>query len=75
MPFGPDVGEYLSWIYHGGGLELWRDLYAEHDVYLCHPSEPLNIQGKSDEEIVADYGPYERSADDPMLAEILGRQA
>jgi TRAP-type mannitol/chloroaromatic compound transport system substrate-binding protein len=33
VPFGPDTSEYLSWIYHGGGLELWRELYAPHNLY------------------------------------------
>jgi TRAP-type mannitol/chloroaromatic compound transport system substrate-binding protein len=28
VPFGPDAGEYLAWIHHGGGLEIWRELYA-----------------------------------------------
>ena len=33
IPFGPDTVEYLAWIYNGGGLSLWRDLYEEHKVY------------------------------------------
>ena len=36
-------------------------------VYACQPSEPLTKVANR-EEIVADYGPYERSWDDPMLA-------
>lgn len=37
VPFGPDTDEYLAWIFEGGGLELWRDLYAEHNLvpYPC----------------------------------------
>ncbi len=27
VPFGPEAGEYLAWIYHGGGLELWQEMY------------------------------------------------
>jgi TRAP-type mannitol/chloroaromatic compound transport system substrate-binding protein len=30
VPFGPEADEFLAWIYHGGGLELWRKLYAPH---------------------------------------------
>lgn len=30
VPFGPEPDEYLAWIHHGGGLELWRKLYAPH---------------------------------------------
>jgi len=32
VPFGPDTNEYLAWIFEGGGLQLWRDLYAKHDL-------------------------------------------
>lgn len=32
IPFGPDLTEYLAWIYEGGGLTLWRELYAPHHV-------------------------------------------
>ena len=31
-PFGPDAAEYLAWIYDGGGLELWRELYGQRNV-------------------------------------------
>ena len=34
VPFGPDIPEYLAWIYHGGGIELWRELYARHGVWV-----------------------------------------
>jgi TRAP-type mannitol/chloroaromatic compound transport system substrate-binding protein len=33
IPFGPDIGEYLAWMYQGGGLETARTLFAEHNVY------------------------------------------
>ncbi|MCG7602237.1 TRAP transporter substrate-binding protein [Halomonas sp. McH1-25] len=32
IPFGPDVPEYMAWLYGGGGLELWRELYKPHNV-------------------------------------------
>jgi TRAP-type mannitol/chloroaromatic compound transport system substrate-binding protein len=32
VPFGPDTNEYLAWIFEGGGLQLWRGLYAKHDL-------------------------------------------
>ena len=32
VPFGPEAGEYLAWMRHGGGLELWRELYEPHGV-------------------------------------------
>ncbi len=32
VPFGPDVTEYLAWVYQGGGLELWRELYGRSKV-------------------------------------------
>jgi TRAP-type mannitol/chloroaromatic compound transport system substrate-binding protein len=33
VPFGPGMGEYLAWIYHGGGLQLSRELYGKQGVY------------------------------------------
>jgi TRAP-type mannitol/chloroaromatic compound transport system substrate-binding protein len=32
VPFGPEGVEYLAWMYQGGGLLLWRELYAKHNV-------------------------------------------
>ncbi|HKI99426.1 MAG TPA: TRAP transporter substrate-binding protein [bacterium] len=31
-PFGADSVEYLAWLYQGQGLELWRELYGNHNV-------------------------------------------
>jgi TRAP-type mannitol/chloroaromatic compound transport system substrate-binding protein len=28
VPFGPDAPQLLAWIHQGGGLELWREIYA-----------------------------------------------
>jgi TRAP-type mannitol/chloroaromatic compound transport system substrate-binding protein len=33
MPFGPSAGEYLAWVYHGGGQELWREILARSGNY------------------------------------------
>lgn len=32
VPFGPSALEYLDWIYNGGGLEIWREIYAKQGV-------------------------------------------
>ena len=42
VPFGPDAPEYLAWIYHGGGLELADEMFAEQNVkYIpCTVSPP-----------------------------------
>jgi TRAP-type mannitol/chloroaromatic compound transport system substrate-binding protein len=32
VPFGMNAQETNGWLYHGGGLELWRTLYAPHGV-------------------------------------------
>ncbi|MGP1396433.1 MAG: TRAP transporter substrate-binding protein [Inquilinaceae bacterium] len=32
IPFGPDAMKYVSWVHHGGGLELWREIYAPFGV-------------------------------------------
>jgi len=28
VPFGPETRDQLGWLYQGGGLELWREIYA-----------------------------------------------
>lgn len=31
IPFGPEVIEYLAWLYHGNGLTLWQKLYDDNN--------------------------------------------
>ena len=38
MPFGPEAGEYLGWMRHGGGKKLMEELHAKYgigNVILC----------------------------------------
>ena len=32
VPFGGDPLSYVSWLHHGGGLEMWREMYAPYNV-------------------------------------------
>jgi TRAP-type mannitol/chloroaromatic compound transport system substrate-binding protein len=32
VPFGLNAQEMNAWLYHGGGLELWRELYATFNL-------------------------------------------
>lgn len=32
IPFGMLADEFNAWIYHGGGMDLWREAYATQDV-------------------------------------------
>jgi len=32
VPFGMNAQEMNGWLYHGGGIELWRELYAKFDL-------------------------------------------
>ena len=32
VPFGMNANEVNAWIYYGGGLELWRELYEPHNL-------------------------------------------
>jgi TRAP-type mannitol/chloroaromatic compound transport system substrate-binding protein len=34
IPFGPDTSEYISWMYYGGGQELYQELYAKHNIHV-----------------------------------------
>jgi TRAP-type mannitol/chloroaromatic compound transport system substrate-binding protein len=33
VPFGPDVGEYMAWLYHGGGLDMAREMFHQRNVH------------------------------------------
>ncbi|MGF1622966.1 MAG: TRAP transporter substrate-binding protein [Rhodomicrobiaceae bacterium] len=33
VPFGPNMGEYMAWMYKGGGLELAREMFHERGVH------------------------------------------
>lgn len=43
VPFGMNVLQYNSWITHGGGLELWREVYAPHNL-IPFPGGNTGIQ-------------------------------
>lgn len=32
VPFGGDPLSYISWLQHGGGLDLWREIYAPYNL-------------------------------------------
>ena len=32
VPFGPDAMEYAAWLYDGGGMEMWEQLYAPYNI-------------------------------------------
>jgi len=36
VPFGPGPAEYLAWLRHGGGDEIYNELYAEHGIVGFH---------------------------------------
>jgi hypothetical protein len=68
-------GDPWTWTFHVRALTEAnaRRLVAErlggkaHVVFACEPSEPLT-RAEQKEEIVADYGPYHRSWEDPAMA-------
>lgn len=33
VPFGPGIGEYLAWMYHGGGLQMAREMFAKYNLH------------------------------------------
>jgi TRAP-type mannitol/chloroaromatic compound transport system substrate-binding protein len=54
MPFGPSAGEYLAWVYHGGGQALWREILAPYDIYSVFCSlEAPDASGWFREEITS----------------------
>ena len=34
IPFGPNAGEMMAWLKHGGGIDLARELYAQDNIYF-----------------------------------------
>ena len=32
VPFGGDPLSYISWLHHGGGLELWQEIYEPYNL-------------------------------------------
>ncbi len=36
IPFGPLPGEAIAWLHHGGGNELFAELYAAHNIHPVH---------------------------------------
>lgn len=32
VPFGPEAGEYMGWMNHGGGRKLYDDLHAKYNI-------------------------------------------
>lgn len=59
VPFGLNAQEMNGWLYHGGGLELWRELYAPFNL-VPFPAGNTGVQmaGWFNREItaVADFG-------------------
>lgn len=39
IPFGPEAGEYLAWLYYGNGMKLYQEMYDSHGynvkVFVC----------------------------------------
>jgi TRAP-type mannitol/chloroaromatic compound transport system substrate-binding protein len=33
VPFGPNIGEYMAWLYFGGGLEMAREMFHANGVH------------------------------------------
>jgi TRAP-type mannitol/chloroaromatic compound transport system substrate-binding protein len=33
IPFGPNASEYLAWLYHGGGLDLAREMFHRRGIH------------------------------------------
>jgi len=72
-----DDGAPHTWTFHVRALTEKRALglvtdRVERDdfgVIGCHPSEPLPTAKQTDE-IVADWGPYRRSWDDPTISHL-----
>jgi TRAP-type mannitol/chloroaromatic compound transport system substrate-binding protein len=43
VPFGMNTQGMAAWLYHGGGLELWHELYAPHGL-IAFPMGNTGVQ-------------------------------
>ncbi len=43
VPFGMNAQQMNAWMYSGGGLELWREVYAQFNL-TCFPSGNTGVQ-------------------------------
>jgi len=44
IPFGQTVHEINAWLYYGGGLELWQEMYAEQFNVIPFPAGNTGVQ-------------------------------
>jgi len=44
VPFGQTVHEINAWMYYGGGLELWQEMYAEKFNVIPFPAGNTGVQ-------------------------------
>lgn len=44
VPFGQTVHEINAWLYYGGGLELWQEMYAEKFNVIPFPAGNTGVQ-------------------------------
>ena len=44
IPFGPEAGEYLAWMFHGNGMKLYQEMYDQAGynvkVFICSITAP-----------------------------------
>jgi TRAP-type mannitol/chloroaromatic compound transport system substrate-binding protein len=59
VPFGPEAGEYMAWIYYGNGLKLYQEMYddAGYNVHVipCAIIAPETSGWFSKEMTAADF--------------------
>ena len=52
VPFGPGIGEYMAWMYHGGGLKMAREMFHRNGVHnipcIIIPPEASGLVSQGD---------------------------
>ena len=46
VPGGFEQQEYLGWLYAGGGMKLWQEMYDKngYNVHVCHPHAVISAE-------------------------------
>ncbi len=54
VPFGPEAGEYMAWLYYGNGLALYQEMYDQagfnvHVIPCDHRARDLRLVRRRDQ--------------------------
>ena len=72
VPFGPEAGEYMAWLYYGNGMDLYQEMYdqAGYNVHVL----PCSISASGDLRLVRQGDQHARGPPGPQDAVLRPRR-